>query len=160
MNDENLLKILEDIRNNDDTAFTKFWNQYFDQVVALARRRLSQQYRRIRDEEDIAVSAIHSFYRGLTDKRFRNIESSNELWKILVTLVCRKIAKNIRSQNSQKRGGGNVRGESFLDSPASFDGKSAGIGNIQDSNGLTPLLEIEFLDTCEKMFEMLEEVRH
>jgi DNA-directed RNA polymerase specialized sigma24 family protein len=110
------------------------------------------------DEEDIAISAIHSFYRGLADQRFHSISGNNELWKILATIVYRKISKQKREQHAQKRGGGHVRGESFFttDTAPATGTARAGIGNAAVSSH-SPYLEVEFLDTCEKLYELLDD---
>ncbi|MDR3108869.1 MAG: hypothetical protein LBU65_04160 [Planctomycetaceae bacterium] len=158
ISDSHIQLLLNAIQNQDDGAFEQFWNLHFDGLVALARRKMQPYCKRIHDEEDIAVSAIHSFYKGLSEKRFHSISGNNELWKILATIVCRKIFKSNRDQNRQKRGGGKIRGDSFFDAGGkNNDKKTPGIGNVADNNVITPYLEVEFLDTCENLFEMLED---
>ena len=46
------------------------WNVYFQRLVALARVRLRGTPRRAADEEDVALSAFDSFFRGVERGRF------------------------------------------------------------------------------------------
>jgi len=156
LSDTELEQLLTGIRNDDAEAITRFWNLHFDRLSALAHRRMLPDARRISDGEDIALSAIHSFFNGLSEQRFQGISSTNALWKLLATIVLRKISKQQRQQNTQKRGGGQVRGESFFINGEEKKESHRGIENISHS-AVTPHLEVEFLDTCEQLFEMLED---
>jgi len=153
--DDELSVLLEGIRSGDEESQTKFWNLHFGRLVSLARRKMSNIRLRTHDEEDFAISAIDSFYHGLAKRRFDAIRTNNELWKLLTTIVVRKIAKQRKKHFSQKRGGGQVRGESFF-MGASADDERTGIGNISGGGG-SPYLEAEFLDTCEKLYALLED---
>ncbi|MDR2441625.1 MAG: LuxR C-terminal-related transcriptional regulator [Planctomycetaceae bacterium] len=159
LSDDELKLLLDGIQNQNKESFEQFWNLHFDRLTALARRKMTQVNKRVSDEEDIAISAIHSFYTGLAEQRFHSIQGNNELWKILATIVCRKISKQQRDQLTQKRGGGHIRGESiFVAGPAANndESKQTGLGNVA-GNTLTPYFEIEFLDTCEKLYNILED---
>jgi len=145
--------LLQGIRDGDEQSLTKFWKHHFDRLVSLARRKMANLRLRTHDEEDFALSAINSFYRGLAEKRFDSIRSNNELWKLLATIVVRKIARQRKRHFAQKRGGGLVRGESlFMVGPS--DDNRVGLGNVSNGGG-SPYLDAEFLDTCEKLFDLL-----
>lgn len=53
-----------------DAAAQALWARYFDRLAGLARRRLSDRTRRVADEEDMALSAFDSFFRGVAAGRF------------------------------------------------------------------------------------------
>ncbi|MDR2115129.1 MAG: hypothetical protein LBP87_01985 [Planctomycetaceae bacterium] len=165
LSDDDLKLLLDGIQNQNKESFEQFWNLHFDRLTALARRKMAQVNKRVSDEEDIAISAIHSFYTGLAGQRFHSIQGNNELWKILATIVCRKISKQQRDQFTQKRGGGLVRGESiFVAGPAAVtenENKQSGLGNVAGTTS-PPYFEIEFLDTCEKLYNILDDetMRH
>ncbi|MDR2757294.1 MAG: hypothetical protein LBC20_16470 [Planctomycetaceae bacterium] len=160
LSDDDLKLLLDGIQNQNKDSFEQFWNLHFSQLTALARRKMSQVNKRVSDEEDIAISAIHSFYTGLAEQRFHTIQGNNELWKILATIVCRKISKQQRGQFTQKRGSGLIRGESiFVAGPAATadnKNKQSGFGNVA-GNTAQPYFEIEFLDTCEKLYNILDD---
>ncbi|MGL4594228.1 MAG: ECF-type sigma factor [Thermoguttaceae bacterium] len=163
LTDSSLESLLTDIRNGDDLAITRFWNLHFERLTVLARRKMSLKVQRIGDGEDIALSALRSFLTGLAEQRFQQIKGKNELWNLLTTIVARKIAKQIRKENAQRRGGGTVRGESVFIGPNDHGGENAGQGIANVSRRqTTPYLEVEFLDTCEQFFEFLpdEKTRH
>ncbi|MDR0337375.1 MAG: hypothetical protein LBI18_09820 [Planctomycetaceae bacterium] len=158
ISDSNLKLLLDAVQNQNQEAFEQFWHLHFDRLTTLARRKMSQVNKRVSDEEDIAISALNSFYNGLAEKRFHSIQGNNELWKILATIVCRKISKQKRGEFTQKRGGGQVRGESFFNAgPATEQvNERAGFGNVAGTT-TTPYLEVEFLDTCKKLYEILDD---
>ncbi|MDR0703712.1 MAG: hypothetical protein LBF88_01860 [Planctomycetaceae bacterium] len=159
LSDDDLKLLLDGIQNQNKESFEQFWNLHFDRLTSLARRKMTQVNKRVSDEEDIAISAIHSFYTGLAEQRFHSIQGNNELWKILATIVCRKISKQQRDQFTQKRGGGHVRGESiFVAGPVAGndESKQTGFGNVA-GNTSTPYFEVEFLDTCEKLYNILDD---
>ncbi len=86
------------------------WGEYYPRLVRLARCRLAQQPRRDADEEDVALSAMRSFYRGLEAGNFPDLRHPDSLWKVLLTLTIRKANHRLRYQVAEKRGAGKVRG--------------------------------------------------
>jgi len=94
------------------------WRRYFERLVALARKKLSRRARRVADEEDVALSALHSLCAGAAQGRFHVLSDRDSLWRLLVMLTARKAADQLQHQNRQKRGGGKVRGDSVLEAGA------------------------------------------
>ena len=90
------------------------FEKYFEQLVRSARRYLGAHPRRDVDEEDVALSAINSFYRGVVAGRFPKLEDRADIRTLLFTITARKAAKQIRRATAQKRGEGRVHGESVL----------------------------------------------
>jgi DNA-directed RNA polymerase specialized sigma24 family protein len=68
----------------------------------------------VSDEEDIALSALDSFFRGMARGRLPALDDRRGLWPLLVTITARKAGKLARRESRRKRGGGLVRGESAL----------------------------------------------
>lgn len=99
-----------------DEAQVRLWDTYFEQVVRLARNRLSDNFRRVADEEDIAVSVFKSFYEGAAKGRFPDLSNRENVWRILAVMTARKVADHVQAQRRLKRGGGEVRGESVFNS--------------------------------------------
>ena len=146
-------ELLVAVREGNDDAITELWNSYFQRLVRLAATRLPKNLRRTGDEEDIALSAFHSFIAGIRDERFPDLSGPNNLWGLLITLTSRKLNAHLRHQMRQKRGGGAVRGESvFADSAGEMN--RAGIGAVgQDAQ--TPDLHAELAEACDELLNQL-----
>ncbi len=148
-----LESLLERMRNGEEAAATELWERYYQRIVRLASRRLPVALRRARDEEDVALSAFHSFVAGLRADRFPNLAGPDNLWGLLIVLTSRKVQAHLRHQTRQKRGGGKVRGESVfmsVDDPA----RSAGIGGVMGASG-GPAVEAEMAEAAAGLLEVL-----
>lgn len=106
---------LEQLKAGAADAAQQLWERYFHRLVALARQRLQARPGMGVDEEDVALSAFDSFFRGVEQQRFPQLADRDDLWRLLVTLTARKVGRSIRQQQSQKRGGGAVQHLSALD---------------------------------------------
>jgi RNA polymerase sigma factor (sigma-70 family) len=98
--------LLQHLRTGDNDAAAILWDKFFKRMLIVARNKLAGAHRKIRDEEDIAVSAFKSFCLGLQNGRFEQNDSSSDLWPLLVSLTINKTIDHIRHENRQKRGGG------------------------------------------------------
>jgi len=140
----------------DEQAVQEIWQRYYDKLVHLARRKLGPMGRRAADEEDVALSAFHSFYRGASEGRFPKLNDRHDLWKLLVTITCRKAIGQIKNATAQKRGGGQVRGESIFQRAGENDSASGGIGQVLGEEP-TPELAAMVAETCGRMLEKLDD---
>jgi DNA-directed RNA polymerase specialized sigma24 family protein len=86
-------------------AAQPLWQRYFGRLVSLARVKLRGSPRGMADEEDVALSAFDSFYRGISQGRFPQLNDRDNLWSLLVVITARKAWKLKRDQTRQKRGG-------------------------------------------------------
>lgn len=91
------------LREGNDEAAQRLWERYFGRLVAFARGKLNGLSRRVADEEDVALSAFHSFCQAA--QRFPRLNDRDDLWQILVMLTARKAFQERRAQQSLKRGG-------------------------------------------------------
>ena len=146
------------IVDGDAEAARKIWNDYFGKLVRLARRKLVGIPSRDSDEEDVALSAMNSFYQGLAQHKFDHIHNRDDLWKLLVTMTARKATAKRRSHFAQKRGGGQVRGESVFGQP---ENDQEGIARIIGTEP-TPELAVSVAENCRKMLDLLQDetLRH
>ncbi|MEL6110268.1 MAG: ECF-type sigma factor [Planctomycetota bacterium] len=145
------------VREGDDDAIAELWNGYFQRLVRLAARRLPPNLRRAGDEEDIALSAFHSFIAGIRRDQFPDLSGPDNLWGLLITLTGRKVNAHLRHQTRQKRGGGAVRGESvFMDPDESR--RSAGISGVSDSVE-TADLNAELAEACDGLLDQLPDAQ-
>ena len=68
--------------------------------------------RRVADEEDVALSAFDSFCRVVEQGRFPQLKDLDGLWALLVLITVRKPADLVQYNRRERRGGGQVRGDS------------------------------------------------
>ncbi|VTS06074.1 ECF-type sigma factor [Tuwongella immobilis] len=93
------------LRAGDLEAAQPLWERYFRRLLGLARQQLTGTDRRAADEEDVALSAFHSFCQAVKDDRFPRLDDRQDLWQILVMLTARKAHQERRRQWTLKRGG-------------------------------------------------------
>jgi DNA-directed RNA polymerase specialized sigma24 family protein len=105
---------LDGLRAGDDEDIQRLWDRYFQKLVELARGKLPPRTRREFDEEDVALSAFHSFCERAGRGQFPRLADRDDLWRLLSTITARKVLASIRHRSRQKRGGGRVLGESAL----------------------------------------------
>src|SRR5262249_9043907 len=103
--DGSVTRWLQRLRAGDSTAVQQLWERYFPRLVGLARKKLQDGPRRLADEEDVALSAFHSFCRNAEQGRFPQLLDRDGLWRLLVVLTARKAAHLLRDEGRQKRGG-------------------------------------------------------
>ena len=114
MCDDDITFWIRKLKDVDEEAAHQIWIAYFPKLVRLARSKLDSHPRRAADEEDMALSALNSFFRGAQAGRFE-LHDRNDLWKLLTTITLRKVGAEYRRHYAAKRGGGDVRGESALE---------------------------------------------
>lgn len=97
---------LHQLKAGDPAAAKPLWDGCFGRLVALARTRLGARSRAAADEEDVALSAFHSFCRAVAVGRLPHLDDRDDLWQVLFILTARKAVGLIRHENREKRGGG------------------------------------------------------
>src|SRR5262249_26224538 len=80
------------------------------QLIGLARQKLQSTRRHEADEEDVVQNAFHSFFRGVADGRFPQLDDRDNLWRLLVVITARKALDQLARQHAQRRGGGSDQG--------------------------------------------------
>jgi len=139
------------LAEGDETVAQKIWNDYFGKLVRLARQKLEGIPSRDADEEDVAISAMNSFYQGLAEHKFDHLHNRDDLWKLLVTITVRKATARRRSYFAQKRGGGRVRGESIFGKPEEEQGGLADVLGTEP----TPELAASVAENCRQLLDQL-----
>ena len=150
---EEFSQLLSRVRAGEDDATALLWEKYFQRLVRIAAKRLPANLRRSGDEEDIAISAFHSFIAGIRRDRYPDLSGPDNLWGLLITLTSRKANAHLRHQTRQKRGGGNVRGESvFIDKRG--QASRGGIGQVT-GDAAAPDLRVELAEACDSLLNDL-----
>ena len=147
------------LSDGDECAAAVIWEQYFAKLVRFARRKLEGMPRRAVDEEDVALSAMHSFCRGMKGGRFEKIDDREDLWKLLVTITARKATAQRRRHHAIKRGGDpggghRVRGESVFLRVNNGEHRGPGIGEVL-GNEPTPEFANMVAEECRQMLDCL-----
>jgi DNA-directed RNA polymerase specialized sigma24 family protein len=93
------------LRQGDESAAQRLWEQYFDRLVNYAQARITDLNRASSDEEDIALSAFHSFIQAVQMGRFPRLHTRDDLWQLLLMHTARKAVTQRRREQSLKRGG-------------------------------------------------------
>jgi DNA-directed RNA polymerase specialized sigma24 family protein len=91
------------LQAGDRAVIGQLWERYFQRLVHLARAKLQAAPRRAADEEDVALSAFHSFCCAAEQGRFPQLLDRDNLWRLLVVLTSRKAAHLVRDQHRHKR---------------------------------------------------------
>jgi DNA-directed RNA polymerase specialized sigma24 family protein len=103
---------IEQLQNGEALAAQKLWERYFQRLVALAGAKLRSLPRRGKDEDDVALSAFDSFFRGVERNRFPRLDDRDDLWQILFVITERKAIDLIEYERRRKRDvrriGGNI----------------------------------------------------
>jgi DNA-directed RNA polymerase specialized sigma24 family protein len=146
---------LNGIRAGDEADIQRLWDRYFEQLVRLAGKKLPGHARREFDEEDVALSAFHSFCDRVGRGQFPQLADRDGLWRLLVTITARKAVSSVRRQNRKKRGGGKVQGESaFLDAGCD-EAASDGLAGFL-SREPTPELAAQFAEEYDRLIDKLQ----
>lgn len=142
------------LKEDDPRSHEELWNAYFQTLLSAIRRKMNERERRSFDEEDIAVSAFQSFFRAVEEERFPKLDDRHDLWKVIIVIAARKISGRRDRISAQKRGGGNVRGESF------FLNKDGAYGNgLGEVMGTVPSPEmiVESAENVERLMGLLSD---
>lgn len=156
--DENDVTVwLKAVENGDEEATTQLWNYCFPRLLGYSRKKLPEHLRRVLDEEDVALSAFKSFYMAANRGAFPNLENRDELWKLLLCIAGRKAQSYVRHQLREKRGGGQVRGESiFIQEGSSLSGSGQGIDNFA-GKAIPHDVLTQFTDDVTHLLDMLKD---
>jgi RNA polymerase sigma factor (sigma-70 family) len=110
------------LRAGDPAAAQPLWERYYRRLISLARQKLRSARRRAADEEDVVQGAFHSFFRGLAQGRFPQLNDRDDLWRLLVVITARKALDQLAHEHAKRRGGGTLQGESRISPGTNFDG--------------------------------------
>ena len=155
MTDHSVSQWIDELKNGSEEAAQRIWERYFERLVRLAHRRLAGRVTRAVDEEDVALSALDSFCRNASAGRFPQLEDREDLWKLLFTITERKALTQLQHEARQKRGGGQVRGESVFERS---DGDSQhGWSDAAVSREPTPELAAEVADQVRVLLDALQD---
>jgi RNA polymerase sigma factor (sigma-70 family) len=141
------------LKDGDQDAAQHIWERYCQRLIHLAARKFRGAPRRVSDEDDMVQAAFDSLYRGVEAGRFAKLDDRDDLWQLLVMITERKVIDSFHHERRQKRGGGNVRGESVFVGSRD-DEPRAGIGGISGQEP-TPDSAIASIEECQRLLQLL-----
>src|SRR4029079_19117859 len=141
----------------DQEAARLLWQRYYRELVELARARLGPTPRRIADEEAVSLSVIRCVCEGAARGQFAAVFNRQELWQLLATITVRKVIDHQRLLKEQKRGGGQVRGDSVLKA-SDGDGWGAGFDEILGDAATPEVLAIA-VEEYQRLMRVLDDDR-
>lgn len=105
--------LIAQAKRGDPEAAQRLWERYFRRLVGLARKKLRGASCREADQEDVALGAFDSFFRGAEQGRFPRLHDRDDLWRLLFGIIRHK-AYDVKRRES--RGGlrGREVGESAI----------------------------------------------
>lgn len=135
-------------------AHHALWDRYFSRLVGLARQQLGASPRGAEDEEDVALSALQSFFDGVKQGEFPDLHDRDGLWPLLAKITSRKAINQRKRQMAAKRGGGRVVAASEAGG-AGRDGEPAPIDFVEDD--LSPASIVALSEECQRLIDLLPE---
>jgi DNA-directed RNA polymerase specialized sigma24 family protein len=148
MNSQSVTAWIDQLAGGNEQAAECLWQHISTRVREFARQKLDGYTRRRYDEDDAANSAFHSLCRGLADGRLA-AENRDALWGLLAVITSRKISAQQRLLKRQKRGGGQLRGDSGFAHVG-----DAGINEIKGKQR-TPDVLAEISESCAQLLDAL-----
>jgi DNA-directed RNA polymerase specialized sigma24 family protein len=143
-----ITQCIDALKRGDPAAARRLWDAYFQRLVDLARARLRGLPRRLADEEDVALSAFDSFFRGVERGRFPRLDDRDDLWQLLVVITIRKACNLAKHERRRSRGSGRVRALSDL---ADWDADDLAVAEP------TPELAAQVAEECRRLLGLLRD---
>lgn len=137
------------LRLGDEQAAFNLWERFFHQLLSQCRLRLRRNTKAVADEEDIVLSAMKSFCFGIRRGQFPELSGEENLWRLLMTIVTRKIADNHQHHTRQKRD------KDRTQSLTEMDNDSQSSAALMDRE-LSPQLAAECSEEIERLVGSLE----
>jgi RNA polymerase sigma factor (sigma-70 family) len=121
--------LLEKVKNGlDPAAAQQLFERYFRQLEWVARGKMAGLKRSVKDEEDLAVTALGQFFQGIRNGRFPRLDDRHDLWQVLLVVLDRRVVDERRRQQGKKE-----LGESAIGVPESDDGPRRGMNELPGS---------------------------
>jgi DNA-directed RNA polymerase specialized sigma24 family protein len=142
------------IKNGEANAAQQLTEVFYRRLVGLARQRLGQTPRGPADEEDVALSALSSFFEGIAKGRFPQLSDRDDLWRLLVHITVRKAIDQINYERRKRR-----RPDSVVQvwAEATHDDSDAEAGWAQVvGNEPTPEFAAQFAEEYERRLHSLD----
>ena len=95
--------LLNEMRHGSEVAATKLWEFYLERLLSVSKRKLTNFNSGMADEEDVAVTAFHSFVKRIRRGDYSRVNNRDEAWKMLAVIAVRKSINLVRDANCKRR---------------------------------------------------------
>jgi RNA polymerase sigma factor (sigma-70 family) len=104
--DSSALQWIRAHRQGDEEAAGKLWKRYALRVEKLASAWLRRSACPATfDEQDVAISTFEEIFSAIEAGRFREVDTSDELWRLMAIITVRKAKDRLRGELARKRRG-------------------------------------------------------
>lgn len=160
MQDDSIVQVIVLAGQGDTQAQQKIWDRYFPQLVRLAQQRIQQNFHRIGDGEDVALSVLRSFFRQIEAISLPDVRGGDDLWRLLSRMTQRKAIDWIRFQQRQKRcalgeSAVGLRNNTGISKEVAADARP--MADVV-SDELEPQMAVMLIENCELLMAQLPEV--
>lgn len=95
--------LLRESKKGDGKLIEKIWDLYYPRLVGLAKEKLNSLSPAKADPEQVALSALKTFWRRAELGEYPEVNDSDALWKLLFTITKNKAINFVRQETAQKR---------------------------------------------------------
>jgi DNA-directed RNA polymerase specialized sigma24 family protein len=148
--DNSVTHWIGELKHGNREAAQHLWEKYFHRLVRLAGHKLRGRPLRAADQEDIALSAVDSVFRGIEAGRYPSLADRDDLWRLLMVITAHKVLRMVRNEGRQKRGGKRT----VLTQGDVPEGEEAAIEQIL-SREPTPEFAAEVAEQCQRLLDDL-----
>lgn len=150
---------LDRLREGDSSAANVIWSKFFERLARVADLKLAGGVRRTVDGEDVALSVMETICRRAKVGQLDEVNDRDDLWRLMVTILYHKATDRGREHRAQKRGSGQVRGDSIFVG-AGDDAERMAFAQFAEV-APTPDMLVQLEEERRKLFELLDEdLRH
>jgi DNA-directed RNA polymerase specialized sigma24 family protein len=93
---------LRQLESGDPNSAGELYRHFCCRLQNLISRQIPVSVRTTYDADDVTVSAFHSLFMGVREQRYQ-LGNRTDVWRLLLTIAERKIAKRIRFETQEKR---------------------------------------------------------
>jgi len=90
-------------QGSDGVAERELWDRYYARLAALARKKLEDLPPNVRDDEELALSALNTFFLRAKRGCFPKLQDRADLWQLLAKITVRKSIDQRRHARAHKR---------------------------------------------------------
>ena len=102
-NDGSVTRWIKSLKDDEDEATRQLFDRYWERLVQMVGGMLKGRSILPADREDVAQSAMNSFFLGARNGCFPNLEDRGNLHRLLVTITARKINAHTKRAGRKKR---------------------------------------------------------
>lgn len=146
---------LRQLESGDPNSAGDLYQHFCSRLQNLISRQIPASVRATYDADDVAVSAFHSLFMGVREQRYQ-LGNRADIWRLLLTIAERKIAKRIRFETQEKRDIRRLLQNSVFMSLQNGPQQDTPSGvNSLPSYEPTPAFAAEVAETCENLLSAL-----